>query len=424
MRYALLIAILTMMGCEEVTPLVPIQPCGLPCAITSDSRLVFEDEAYAETCNVGTSVCDYSGDGPVTVTCPDFIPISDEVCDPDNIDEDCNGVGNDLWYEYYDWHNTCNGVGECYYSAQVCQPDGSMVCVPESRLYGPEVCDGEDNDCDGLTDEEDPDLTYDGSQFEYTGPPETLNVGECRAGVRRCENGLEYLFGEVLPTAEICGNTDDDDCDGLTDEDEGDGVADAFLLSIDFSGSMSGTIEAVIEALCDWSGNNTFVNSRFAVQAIAGDYQTSPFIINVTDFVTAGDACVALRDFYTSNGTPGGTEFVPYGIWSVNNVDELHMDWPADMRRRVIFFTDEPAQGNNADWDAMEDISLVTQDCSDNKYSVGGFVSTDYATWHQMTDPCAGWLETLSYDPERMREDLDYRFGSECGDTNVSGGTL
>lgn len=109
------------------------------------------------------------------------------------------------------------------------------------------------------------------------------------------------------------------------------------------------------------------------------------------------------------NGTPGGTEYVP---------------WPEDMRRRVIFFSDEPVQGFNLAYDPLVDISMVTEDCSANKYSVGGFVSNDYASWHLMTDACNGWVETLSADPVRMREDLDYRFGSECGVGDVSGGTL
>jgi hypothetical protein len=306
---------------------------------------------------------------------------------------------------------------------QLCQPDGELLCHPVSLLYGDEVCDGEDNDCDGLTDSADPDLSYE-DDFEYTGPEETLNVGECRAGIRRCENGLEYLFGEVKPTEEICGNGDDDDCDGFTDEDDGDTIADAFLISIDFSGSMAGTIEAVIEALCDWSDADIFSNSKFAIQAVAGDYTTEPHIVNVIDFVGPAGACDALESFYNDNGTPGGDEYIPYGIWSVNNVNNLRLEWPEHMRRRVIFFSDEPVQGYNYNYSPTEDIALVTEDCASNNYSVGGFVAGDYATWHLMTDNCNGWLETLSYDPQRMREDLDYRFGSECGVGNVAGGAF
>lgn len=414
MRYiCVIVSISFCLGCQDDDVLFQIPGCGQECAIDLNGNLIIGDEARNITCNTGTAVCDYSGDG-VVVTCPDFLPISNEVCDPNNIDEDCNGLGNDIIFEWFDYRNTCNGVGECKWSNQYCSETGEMVCLPISLLYGDEVCDGEDNDCDGLTDSEDPDLTYSGSDFEYSGDPDTLNIGECRAGTRRCDSGREYLFGEVLPTTEICGNNDDDDCDGLTDEDEGDALAEAFVLVIDFSGSMSGTIDAVSEALCDWSATNNFANSKFAVRAVAGTSDSAPYIFNVTEFVSAGEACDAIRDYAMTSGLSGGSEFVPYAIWGLQNDGSIDLTWPDDMTRRVIFFTDEDPQGY---LDYAEDELLdVASDCGPNKYSVGGFVSNSYSLWRTMTDPCHGWLETLSYDPQDMRESLDYRFGSECGE--------
>jgi hypothetical protein len=351
-------------------------------------------------------------DGKMTVVCPDWLPISQEVCDPEEVDEDCDGLINEVRYNSVDFRNSCGtGVGECFLLEQACI-DGEMQCVPASIFAGEEVCDNRDNDCDGLVDSEDPDLSY-GDDFAYSGPPETLNVGECRAGILRCEGGLEYLFGEVRPTAEICGNDDDDDCDGFTDEDDGSNVADAIRISLDFSGSMQNVFEAVAVALEDWSANSAFENSRFQIQAVGGRFATEPYVINLTGFVGAADAADAMWNFYYQYGLPGGIEYVPYGIWAANDPEDfLYTAWPDMMRRRVIFFTDEMPQGYNVAPES--DLMRVADDCLENNYTVGGFVTSNYALWRLMTDACGGWIETLVNDPTELRDDLNDRFGSEC----------
>ena len=45
------------------------------------------------------------------------------------------------------------------------------------------------------------------------------NKGECKAGTQTCVNGQwGACTGEVLPSAEICGNNADENCDGNKDE--------------------------------------------------------------------------------------------------------------------------------------------------------------------------------------------------------------
>jgi hypothetical protein len=52
----------------------------------------------------------------------------------------------------------------------------------------------------------------------YTGPPATKNVGLCKPGARTCVDGVfGNCEGEVLPAAEIVGNADDENCDGVAD---------------------------------------------------------------------------------------------------------------------------------------------------------------------------------------------------------------
>jgi cysteine-rich repeat protein len=116
------------------------------------------------------------------------------------------------------------GLGQC--SAEgvfVCDAGGDdVVCDAVPRPVGQEVCDGQDNDCDGEVDEA---LV----QGCYTGPDGTVEVGACAAGEQVCADGLfGECVGEVVPGEEVC-NDVDDDCDGAVDEDHvcvvcGDGV--------------------------------------------------------------------------------------------------------------------------------------------------------------------------------------------------------
>lgn len=52
----------------------------------------------------------------------------------------------------------------------------------------------------------------------YSGPPGTEGVGTCVAGIATCnDRGTAFgpCVGEVLPGAEPCGSSADEDCDGV-----------------------------------------------------------------------------------------------------------------------------------------------------------------------------------------------------------------
>jgi hypothetical protein len=75
-----------------------------------------------------------------------------------------------------------------------------------------EVCDGRDNDCDGLVDNDVAETPC------YDGPEGTVGVGLCKAGIQGCEAGEAMeCVGQVLPATEDC-NGVDDNCDGAADE--------------------------------------------------------------------------------------------------------------------------------------------------------------------------------------------------------------
>jgi hypothetical protein len=220
------------------------------------------------------------------------------------------------------------------------------------------------------------------------------------------------LDGEITPTTEICGSGLDEDCDGLIDEIEGDVTPQAFVMVIDFSGSMADVIDATIEALCSWSVSGRFTDSVFAIVAVGTGGGEPPYVTRITDFVSASGACYALTNYLTENGLVGGVEFIPYAVWGLHNDPSFDVSWPDDMTKRVIFFTDEDPQGYLQT--ASSNMHDVAEDCVENDYSVSGFVFGSHYQWRPMTTPCDGWIEQMSYDYEDMREALDQRFGSEC----------
>ena len=176
------------------------------------------------------SAVDASGGGPDTAslrpdaampvdagTTPDTAPSSDGLpppCVPEV--ERCDGEDNDCDGES-DEEDTCDTglIGACAIGLLDCR-EGAGVCRPVVDPIG-EVCDGVDNDCDGGIDN-DPD----GQPLRvacYEGPDRTRGVGACRDGARACANGtLGACVGQLTPGREWRGNNDDDDCDGTVDE--------------------------------------------------------------------------------------------------------------------------------------------------------------------------------------------------------------
>jgi Putative metal-binding motif len=102
--------------------------------------------------------------------------------------------------------------------------DGTAYCATIPL----EICDGKDNDCNGLTDADD-DLAAD-AQVGITcyGDPDGLCAEPAHSGLTSCVNGIVECAGPNLlytnSIAETC-NGVDDDCDGVIDDSSSDAGA-------------------------------------------------------------------------------------------------------------------------------------------------------------------------------------------------------
>ncbi len=168
-----------------------------------------------------------------------------DLCEPeicDGLDNDCDGFSDELLECCTPGESQQCGVqlGVCGLGVQRCEANFSWGSCPGLLSQGEEICDGLDNDCDGLTDEEVlnacgvcgplPLEICDGADNDCDGEfDEGFELGEpCAEGEGSCRReGLTIcaLDGAGIicsatpgePEEELCDGLDND-CDGLIDE--------------------------------------------------------------------------------------------------------------------------------------------------------------------------------------------------------------
>ncbi len=159
------------------------------------------------TC-AGRRTCGAIGDDLVLGAC-DAPPATAELCN--DRDDDCDGTSDEDFPELGDACDSDSDPDDCALGTLACGPDGSVTCEGD-RAAGAEVCNGRDDDCDGATDEDPPD---DGD------PCDGEDRDDCPDDVVRCSDGVNICVDAGVPVVEAC-NGVDDDCDGLTDRDDDD----------------------------------------------------------------------------------------------------------------------------------------------------------------------------------------------------------
>jgi hypothetical protein len=182
---------------NDPTPNDRCYPAGVVGCTQSGSTFTCVGE-----CRTGQLACDANTGAP---TCNNPITPSTEVCD--GKDNDCDGMTD----EGFDVGAECdNGVtGPCRkVGKKICNSVGTgTICNAGATVPGDEVCDGEDNDCDGMTDE---------APLPGVGVMCGSPVGECRQGSTMCINGM-LVCSAVGPTPEVCDGLDNN-CNGSVDE--------------------------------------------------------------------------------------------------------------------------------------------------------------------------------------------------------------
>lgn len=137
-----------------------------------------------------------------------------ELCD--GRDNNCNGVIDEGCDTQTDGGLVCRTNADCGTAGQCVRGQCVPLCTP-SR----EVCDGRDNDCNGLIDEGCTDGGVDGGGLDGGGYDGGGRDGGGYDGGGRDGGGFDggaNTDGGRCLTAEVCGDGIDNDCNGLIDD--------------------------------------------------------------------------------------------------------------------------------------------------------------------------------------------------------------
>ena len=187
------------LACNQTT-----QPSAETCNGVDDDCDGAADESFPErgaacdtrepgVCSAGTTVCTNGA-----LACNQTTQPSAETCD--GRDNDCDGTADQITQSCYTGQAGTSGVGECRSGTETCSA-GSWSSCSDQVIPVTETCDGRDNDCDGEVDESFP---------ERGAACDTGLAGECSPGTLQCANAAPVCVQGTFPTSEVCDGKDND----------------------------------------------------------------------------------------------------------------------------------------------------------------------------------------------------------------------
>lgn len=277
-------------------------------------------------CKAGTWVC--GEDKDITkASCEGQIGPSEEVCD--NQDNDCDGVVDSVPVSC---DNKCGkGLGVCTFGVI------KNCSAPEPQA---EVCNGKDDDCDGIIDNADKLPVV----FCYTGPNGTVTNGICHPGTQSCldDGGME-CGNQQIPKLEIC-NGLDDNCDGKTDDGLASSAAIDFVFILDESGSMTSSISSLKAATATFATKYNQPDIKFAlVGAPDGNQWIDGKVTLIKNLSTSADFNTSVNLQIGGGGSSEATIDALYFVCDIFT-NPLNLQWTANSRHVIVMFTDEEPQ--------------------------------------------------------------------------------
>lgn len=343
-------------------------------------------EAHRGQCVEGTTDCDAAGN---LIGCIGAITPVAESCN--GLDDDCDGIVDQQAKSVSDSGDVCTlcaGHATCINS--------NWTCVPLKPISS-EICDGLDNDCNGEVD--------DGIVTEYAYPedlhPNTVGVGECSPSITRCVDGAPVVTPAVIPRPETC-NGLDDDCNGLVDDGLGNGPAVAFVINVDIpevEGSSSVLLSGLVRALCQPFP----IPGAFALIEFGNNAAPYPFVRLDLDFTDSQSTCDFLSSPFFAN-QDSELEFAYDGMLLIEE-----LNWPPSGDPWAYLISDEDPFNRFA-----TDFSSVAEDCQSIPYQVGGFQDPFQYGMADLVSKCGGFEDLLTYDADQMTDEFRQHLLGDC----------
>ena len=283
--------------------ILKVQSCASP-----DTYYRDKDGDGFGNANESVQSCSVPGDVYVidNTDCDDnnanVYPGAPEICD--DLDNDCDGLEDeldpDIVYNTYYQDLDDDGFGDINVSVQACSAPAGYVaddtdCDDNNNMVNPnfpEICDDIDNDCDGLIDDADADLT----SIEWYQDADGDGYGDDMTVLFQCEQPVGYVAfpgdcddmdGNNFPgNPELC-DGQDNNCDGNVDENCGQEPCDG--TSVYVNPIINDKYRAKIDLTSDAVNNPGQNFEFFAEQEIN---LTSGFeVLQNTTFLAAIDPC-------------------------------------------------------------------------------------------------------------------------------------